>query len=40
MISAFTDEYPKYLKNRKMLFTAGVCVVEFFLGIPCIMEVR
>ena len=38
MISAFVDEYPKYLKNRKMLFTAGVCVVEFFLGIPCIME--
>lgn len=38
MISAFIDEYPKYLKNRKMLFTVGVCVVEFLLGIPCIME--
>lgn len=39
MISAFIDEYPKYLRNRKMLLTAFVCFVEFLLGIPCIMEV-
>ncbi|XP_071125826.1 sodium- and chloride-dependent glycine transporter 1-like [Mytilus edulis] len=38
MISAFIDEYPKYLRNRKMLLTAFVCFVEFLLGIPCIME--
>ena len=40
MTSAFVDEFPELLKNRKMLFTALFCFIEFLLGIPCIMQVR
>lgn len=38
MTSAFIDEFPEYLRNRKVLFTAGMCFVEFLLGLPCIFE--
>ncbi|ESO93994.1 hypothetical protein LOTGIDRAFT_205669 [Lottia gigantea] len=38
MTSAFVDEFPRYLRNKKLVFTIGMCVVEFVLGIPCIME--
>ena len=40
MTSAFVDEYPKQLKGekKKMLLCAGLCFVEFLLGIPCIMN--
>ncbi|XP_062570938.1 sodium- and chloride-dependent glycine transporter 1-like [Saccostrea cucullata] len=38
MTSAFVDEFPGLLKNRKVLFTAFFCFIEFLLGIPCIME--
>ncbi|XP_022325413.2 sodium- and chloride-dependent glycine transporter 1-like [Crassostrea virginica] len=38
MTSAFVDEFPGLLKNRKMLFTAFFCFIEFLLGIPCIMQ--
>ncbi|XP_011414893.3 sodium- and chloride-dependent glycine transporter 1 [Magallana gigas] len=38
MTSAFVDEFPHLLKNRKVLFTAFFCFIEFLLGIPCIME--
>nr|XP_022326231.1 sodium- and chloride-dependent glycine transporter 1-like [Crassostrea virginica] len=38
MTSAFVDEFPGLLKNRKMLFTALFCFIEFLLGIPCIMQ--
>ena len=39
MTSAFIDEFPSYLQNKKVLFTAAMCFVEFLLGIPCIMQV-
>ncbi|OWF47645.1 sodium- and chloride-dependent GABA transporter 1-like [Mizuhopecten yessoensis] len=38
MTSAFVDEFPDLLKNRKELFTAFMCFIEFLLGIPCVMQ--
>ncbi|XP_033743262.1 sodium- and chloride-dependent GABA transporter 1-like [Pecten maximus] len=38
MTSAFVDEFPDLLKNRKELFTAFMCFVEFLIGIPCVMQ--
>ncbi|XP_013385449.1 sodium- and chloride-dependent glycine transporter 1 [Lingula anatina] len=38
MTSAFLDEFPKLLRKRKMLFTAVMCVVEFLIGIPLVMQ--
>nr|XP_011456838.2 sodium- and chloride-dependent glycine transporter 1 [Crassostrea gigas] len=38
MTSAFIDEFPHLLKNRKVLFTAFFCFIEFLLGIPCVMQ--
>ncbi|KAI0215060.1 Sodium- and chloride-dependent glycine transporter 2 [Lamellibrachia satsuma] len=38
MTSAFTDEFPHLFKKRKLLLTAGLCTLEFLLGIPCTMN--
>ncbi|XP_069130315.1 sodium- and chloride-dependent glycine transporter 1-like [Argopecten irradians] len=38
MSSAFIDEFPELLKNKKALFTAFMCFLEFLLGIPCVMQ--
>nr|XP_022326232.1 sodium- and chloride-dependent glycine transporter 1-like isoform X1 [Crassostrea virginica] len=38
MTSAFVDEFPELLKNRKVLFTAFFCFIEFLLGIPCVTQ--
>ncbi|KAL8617159.1 hypothetical protein ACOMHN_014329 [Nucella lapillus] len=38
MTSAFIDEFPHLLKNKKVLFTAIMCFIEFLLGIPCIFQ--
>ncbi|KAK2183053.1 hypothetical protein NP493_325g02062 [Ridgeia piscesae] len=38
MTSAFTDEFPHLFKKRKLLLTAGLCTMEFILGIPCTMN--
>lgn len=38
MTSAFVDEFPRYLKGRKTLLTAGLCFLAFLMGIPCIMN--
>lgn len=38
VISAFIDEFPKYLQNRKVLVTGVMCMIEFILGIPCITQ--
>ncbi|KAK6173295.1 hypothetical protein SNE40_016772 [Patella caerulea] len=38
MTSAFVDEFPQFLRNKKLIFTVGMCLVEFVLGIPCIMQ--
>ncbi|XP_014672837.1 PREDICTED: sodium- and chloride-dependent glycine transporter 1-like isoform X2 [Priapulus caudatus] len=38
LTSAFIDEFPTQLRGKKMLFTAALCIVEFLLGIPCIMN--
>lgn len=38
MTSAFIDEFPHLLRNKKVLFTAIMCVIEFVLGIPCVFQ--
>jgi solute carrier family 6 amino acid transporter-like protein 5/7/9/14 len=40
MTSGFTDEF-KFLQTprRKLLVTAGLCMVEFIIGLICITEV-
>ena len=37
--SGFIDEFPKYLRNHRTLFTAGVCVFQCVLGIPFVTQV-
>lgn len=39
MTTAFVDEFPEYLRQKKMLFTAGICFIEFLLGIPFVTQV-
>ncbi|PAA64594.1 hypothetical protein BOX15_Mlig031699g3 [Macrostomum lignano] len=36
MISAFTDEFPKRLSNKKILITALLVAVEFGIGVVCV----
>lgn len=36
--SGFIDEFPKYLRNHRTLFTAGVCVFQCVLGIPFVTQ--
>jgi len=38
MTSAFIDEFPSQLRNKKVLMTAVMCFIEFLLGIPCITQ--
>ena len=38
MTSAFIDEYPALLRNKKIQFTALMCIIEFCLGIPIIFQ--
>ncbi|KAK2168558.1 hypothetical protein LSH36_16g14023 [Paralvinella palmiformis] len=38
MTSGFVDEFPKFLKGRKMQFTALMCFAEFLLGIPIVTQ--
>lgn len=39
MTSAIIDEFPQFLRKRKVLFTGFMCLLECLLGIPCIMNV-
>ena len=39
MTSGFVDEFPKYLKGRKTLFTGVMCFLQFLLGIPIVTQV-
>ena len=36
--SAFIDEFD-WLKNKKLWLTAGLCLFEFLMGIPCVTRV-
>ncbi|RUS89267.1 hypothetical protein EGW08_002941 [Elysia chlorotica] len=38
MTSAFIDEYPGFLRKKKVLFTAFMCFLEFCIGIPMVYE--
>ena len=40
MTSSFVDEFPQYLKGKKTLFTATMCVLEFLIGIPIVTQVK
>ncbi|OWF53371.1 sodium- and chloride-dependent glycine transporter 2-like [Mizuhopecten yessoensis] len=35
---ALTDNFPKVFQSRKPLLTACVCMIGFFLGMPCVMQ--
>lgn len=37
-ISAFVDEFPEFLQNRKVAFTGLMCLLLFVLGLPCVTE--
>ncbi|GFT25331.1 sodium- and chloride-dependent glycine transporter 2 [Trichonephila clavipes] len=37
-ISAVIDEYSGFLQKRKTLFTAFICILLFFLGLPCVTQ--
>lgn len=37
-VTGIVDEYARYLRPRRKLFTLFVCLASFALGIPCIME--
>jgi solute carrier family 6 GABA transporter-like protein 1 len=36
-ITGIVDEWPRYLRPRRKLFTLGVVVLQFVLGIPLVM---
>ncbi|XP_048773642.1 sodium- and chloride-dependent GABA transporter 1-like isoform X2 [Ostrea edulis] len=37
-ISAFLDEYPKLLRNKRTQISVIVCLLEFLMGLPCITQ--
>ncbi|KAL5012506.1 hypothetical protein ScPMuIL_011057 [Solemya velum] len=37
-LSAFMDEYPQYLRDKRVLVSAVVCVFEFLVGIPLVTQ--
>ena len=40
MTSALIDEYPDYLRPKKMIFHGVLCFIAFLLGIPCVTRVK
>lgn len=40
IVTSVSDEFPKYLRKHKPLFTLVCCVSFFILGFPMITEVR
>ncbi|VDI04000.1 neurotransmitter:Na+ symporter, NSS family, partial [Mytilus galloprovincialis] len=38
VLSALTDEFPKLFRRRKVLLTGVICLIEFILGIPFVMQ--
>lgn len=39
IVTSVSDEYPKYLRKHKPIFTLVCCVSFFILGFPMITEV-
>ncbi|CAC5408977.1 Sodium- and chloride-dependent neutral and basic amino acid transporter B(0+),Sodium- and chloride-dependent taurine transporter,Sodium-dependent noradrenaline transporter,Sodium-dependent proline transporter,Sodium-and chloride-dependent glycine transporter 1,Creatine transporter,Sodium- and chloride-dependent GABA transporter 3,Sodium- and chloride-dependent betaine transporter,Sodium- and chloride-dependent GABA transporter 2,Sodium-dependent dopamine transporter,Sodium- and chloride-dependent GABA tran len=38
VLSALTDEFPKLFRRRKVFLTGAICIIEFILGIPFVMQ--
>lgn len=39
IVTSVSDEFPKYLRTHKALFTLGCCVAFFIMGFPMITQV-
>ncbi|NWI84292.1 SC6A5 protein, partial [Pheucticus melanocephalus] len=39
IVTSVSDEFPKYLRTHKALFTLGCCVSFFIMGFPMITQV-
>lgn len=37
-ITAILDEWPQFLRRRKEIFTAIVCIISYFVGFTCITQ--
>lgn len=40
IVTSISDEFPKYLRTHKPVFTLGCCVSFFIMGFPMITQVR
>ena len=40
IVTSISDEFPKYLRTHKPVFTLGCCVCFFIMGFPMITQVR
>lgn len=39
IVTSVSDEFPKYLRTHKALFTLGCCISFFIMGFPMITQV-
>lgn len=40
IVTSVADEFPKYLRTHKPLFTLGCCICFFIMGFPMITQVK
>uniref|UniRef100_H0W6Y1 Transporter n=1 Tax=Cavia porcellus TaxID=10141 RepID=H0W6Y1_CAVPO len=40
IVTSISDEFPKYLRTHKPVFTLGCCICFFIMGFPMITQVR
>lgn len=39
IVTSISDEFPKYLRTHKPVFTLGCCICFFIMGFPMITQV-